>query len=221
MSRFYTPGEVRQHSVGDDAYVSLNRKVLDLTPLIAFYQQRPKFAYLVQPLIRAAGSDISHWWDPEENDMKTCVDVNTGMRSYAQPLGQFAHVPTMYPDSYIDLSYDIPWWKDDRYIIGELTSKTRRIRIINTLTSDEVTLEVCAEETLQEIVKERYLRINAHANSYTWKRLVPEPRELDMTLTLDGNDIHDETEEFESLGLNADYYVPAIHLYFNDDLTEA
>lgn len=42
-----------------------------------------------------------------------------------------------------------------------------------------------------------------------------------MNLTLDGNGIHDESEAFESLGLNADYYIPALHIYFNDDLTEA
>ena len=29
----------------------------------------------------------------------------------------------------------------------------------------------------------------------------------------------DETDEFERLSINDDYFVPVIHLYFNDDLT--
>ncbi|CCW62938.1 unnamed protein product [Phytomonas sp. EM1] len=221
MYRFYTPTEVRQHAFSDDAYVSLNGNVLDLTLLIKTYKARPKFEHLVIPLVRAAGSDISHWWDPTADDLKTCVNVVSGMRTYAQPDGRFPHVPTIFPDSNIDLEYDIPWWKDAQYIIGKLTKKTRLVRIINTLTHDEITLEVCCEETLQNILEERYLTYNAHARSYTWRRLVPEPHDLDMELTLDENGILDESEGFEKLGLNADYYIPAIHLYYDDDLTIA
>lgn len=221
MRQFFTTKEVRDHAFADDAYVSLNGKVLDVTPLIQKYLQRPKHAFLVQPLIEAAGTDISHWWDPDSDDMRTCVDENTGMRSYSQPHGRFAHVPTIYPDSNIDVEYDIPWWKDPAYVVGVLTRKTRKIRIVNALNSHEITLEVCAEETLQEIIDGRFLQINAHANSYTWKRLDPKPRVLDMSKTLEENGIQDETEAFESLGLNAEYYIPAIHLYFDDDLTEA
>ena len=37
--------------------------------------------------------------------------------------------------------------------------------------------------------------------------------------TLEENGIADESEEFEELGLPDDYYISAIHIYFNDDLT--
>ncbi|KAH9597633.1 Cytochrome b5-like heme/steroid binding domain [Trypanosoma melophagium] len=218
--RYYTPREVRVHSFEDDAFVSVNGLVLDLTPLIQHYQGT-RFASLVQPLIRVAGTDISHWFDKETKDLKTCIDPETGFRTYAQPFGRFAHIPTLLPDSCIDLSYDVPWWQDEHYIVGRLTSKTRRIRIVNTLNGHEHTLEVCAEETLNEIVATRYLSINAHALSYTWRRHDPEGRDLDMTKTLDENGVVDESVEFESLGLNADHYIPAIHLYYDDDLTEA
>jgi len=41
-----------------------------------------------------------------------------------------------------------------------------------------------------------------------------------MTMTLEENDILDETEEFERMAIPEDqWYVPAIHLYFKDDLT--
>ncbi len=42
-----------------------------------------------------------------------------------------------------------------------------------------------------------------------------------MEQTLTENDIQDETPEFLSLELDPEIYIPAIHLYFNDDLTEA
>lgn len=219
--RFFTPKEVQEHAFSDDAWVSLNGKVLDLTPLIQAYRKRDRFCNLVKPLVQAAGSDISYWYDKEDGDMRKCVDVETGMITYAMPNGRYPHCPTMRPDSMLDLAYMIPWWEDPAYVVGELTSKTRKIRIVNVLNKHEIMLEVCSEETLQDIVQERYLPINAHANSYTWRRLDPEARDLDMTLTLDGNRIFDETDSFESLGLNSDYYIPAIHLYYDDDLTEA
>lgn len=76
-------------------------------------------------------------------------------------------------------------------------------------------LEVCAEERLADI-RERYIRYNRHAHSYTWKRL---GRVLNMDLTLDENGIPDESDEFANLNIDEDQYIPALHVYFNDDLT--
>ena len=65
--------------------------------------------------------------------------------------------------------------------IGKLTKKVRKILIINTLTHQENIIEVCSEETINEIL-DRYKAINEHAESYTWKRT---QRVLDMELTLE------------------------------------
>ena len=70
---------------------------------------------------------------------------------------------------------------------------------------------------MKEIL-ERYLTYNAHAASYTWKY---NGQNLDMDKTLEENCIADEDEDFYQLGMNDDTYLQAIHLYFNDDLTEA
>lgn len=67
-------------------------------------------------------------------------------------------------------------------------------------------------------ILERYLMYNAHAASYTWKY---DGRNLDMEKTLEDNGIHDEDEEFYELGMNEDHHLQAIHIYYNDDLTEA
>jgi hypothetical protein len=217
MPRFFTRNEVREHCNEHDAYVSANGVVLDLSQLIQRY--KGPLAYLTLPLIRVAGTDITHWFDPTTDDLKKCVDTVTGLETYAQPLGRFVHVPTLAPDRSIDCTYDLPWWKDPQYVIGQLTRKSRKLRIINTLSGHEVTLEVCSEETLSDIVNTRYLFVNAHAHSYTWMRHDDHSRVLVMSKTLDDNGIFDESEEFEAVGLSADFYVPAVHLYFNDDLT--
>lgn len=70
---------------------------------------------------------------------------------------------------------------------------------------------------MQEILQ-RYLMYNGHASSYTWKY---DGRNLEMENTLQENGIDDEDEEFYQLGMNDDQYLQAIHLYFNDDLTES
>ena len=41
-----------------------------------------------------------------------------------------------------------------------------------------------------------------------------------MTKTLEENGIRDEGEDFFELGMDEDEFLPPIHLYFNDDLTE-
>lgn len=42
-----------------------------------------------------------------------------------------------------------------------------------------------------------------------------------MDKNLAQNDIQDETEELLELGIDLEDYIPAIHLYFDDDLTIA
>ena len=77
-------------------------------------------------------------------------------------------------------------------------------------------MEVCAEETLSEIL-ERYKPYNAHARSYTWKYFGVN---MDMQKTLEENGVEDESENFYELGMDEDQYLPPITLHFNDDLTE-
>ena len=44
---------------------------------------------------------------------------------------------------------------------------------------------------------------------------------LDMSKSLEKNGILAERDELLELGMQLDDYIPAIHLYFNDDLTIA
>lgn len=69
-----------------------------------------------------------------------------------------------------------------------------------------------------EEILDRYLKYNAHAGSYTWKY---DSVNLSMKKTLEDNGIPDEDEDFYTLRMNDDTFLQTIHLYFNDDLTEA
>jgi len=213
--RMYTSKEVALHNCEDDCWVSIFHKVYDVTDLV-----RSQKNHLVNPIVKFAGTDISDWFDENTGDVKTHMDKEKNMVVPYLPHGRFVHVPPLSPVPWKN-DFGTPWWRDKKYCIGNLSKRTRKVRVVNVLTRQEKLLEVCAEETLREILK-RFLNYNAHAGSYTWKALfdgdfVP----LDMDMTLEDNDIPDEAKEFERLSIEEDYYYPALYLYFNDDLTEA
>lgn len=215
--RLYTPAEVAAHDRADDVWVSLFHKVLDLTPLV-----QANRGVLVQPLIAAAGTDITHWFDATTKDPCTCMDPETEVEVPFTPMGRFLHCPPTEPDASWSMAVERPWWKDAAYVLGSLTKKTRRVKLLNMLSRQETTLEVCSEETLGE-VQRRYRRHNAHAQSYTWKRTdaTAVGRVLDMRKTLEENGVADDMPAFDALGIDEDFYVPVLHLYFSDDLTVA
>ena len=145
--RYYTPDEVKEHNTANDCYVSIFYEVFDLTKFI-----QENYSPLMEPLIKCAGTDISHWFDSTTKEPKTCVCPGTSLLGYFCPIGQYPHVPPVYPDSEWNYDFDIPWWKDSNYKVGKLTKKVRKIKLMNTLTEHVDLLEVCEEETINEIL---------------------------------------------------------------------
>jgi hypothetical protein len=93
--------------------------------------------------------------------------------------------------------------------------------LFNVLTKQEDILNVCDEDNIERI-RSRYLEYNQHASSYTWKALKGDTYvNLDMKLTLEENDIIDESIRLEQVELPDDLYIPTLFLYYNDDLTVA
>ncbi|CAM6101593.1 unnamed protein product [Calypogeia fissa] len=216
-SGWYTAADVSSHCLQSDCWISLLGIVYDITDLFL-----GSVGYLAEPLIRSAGRDISHWFDPRSKDVKMIVDPEMNMLRYFTPEGRFIHVPPKDPRIDWDTSYEIPWWFDTKYMIGRLSQRTRIICIRNVLISHGILLEVPSEETLHQIL-ERYLVMNNHAKSYTWKAIVTDHHgefiNVNMDLNLDENGIKDESDEFSSLGMHVDHLVPCIHVYYDDDLT--
>ena len=163
--RYYTPNEVSMHNIAEDCWVSIFGKVYDLSPFLSANE-----GPLAQPIINFAGQDISSWFDKATGGVKHELDETTGLRLPYLPHGRFIHVAPPEPVSDWKTDFGTPWWKDESFCIGNLSTRTRNIRIVNTLTSQEKTLEVCSEETLDEIL-DRYMDWNSHAGSYTWKTL--------------------------------------------------
>jgi cytochrome b involved in lipid metabolism len=215
--RYYTPSEVAAHNRADDLWVSIFQKVYDLTPLVEANK-----GSLVQPMIEAAGTDLTHWFDPVTKNVRTYVDPETELEVPFTPMGAFLHCPPATPTAQWSSNIGKPWWKDRALAIGALTAKTRKVKLFNMLNKVETTLEVCSEETLEEIQR-RYLAFNGHSASYTWKRTdsTHVARILNMRETLDANGIPDESLQFDALSMDEDDFIPIVHLYFSDDLTVA
>lgn len=227
------------HSFPDDCWVSFHGNVYDLTKLVADNE-----GPLVQPLVKVAGTDISHWFEAaslrapdgekakKDVNIKMHIDPVTNLRRPYVPMGRFLHVAPAEPVGDWDTSSSTPWWKDESYVVGKLSSTMRKIRLKNVLTGLEHLMEVPSEETIAEI-RERYLEYNWHAGSYTWKVLRRAEAEegggrgelsfveLDLDKTLQENGVTDEAEDFEELSIPSDYFIPVIHLYYTDDLTVA
>ena len=123
LRRYYIPEEVAIHNTADNCWVSIFHKVFDLTTLL----QDNIHLKESDPLKKAAGQDISHWFDEMTRDPVTYIDPLTNLKQYYHPWGRFLHVPPQGPDSSWDISVKCQWWRDDKYVIGNLTKRTRPI----------------------------------------------------------------------------------------------
>jgi len=217
--RYYIPKEVSLHNAVDDCWVCVFGKVYDISYLLVNVSSSEES--LVTPIVAHAGQDVSHWFDEETGDVIKEIDPVTGLSTPHLPYGRFVHVPPSEPVSNWSTEFDEPWWRDEAFCIGSLSSAPRSIIVRNMLTYQESVLQVCEEETIEEI-QDRYMDWNRHSGSYTWKVLDEDVfRPLDMTLTLTENGVPDESSQLKKLSIPIEKFIPMIHAYFNDDLSEA
>ncbi|KAK4876040.1 hypothetical protein RN001_012462 [Aquatica leii] len=206
---YIAPFEVVVHNQPDDCWVSLLGKVLNVTPLIEEF----KDSKCVQPLIQQAGKDISNWFNPKTGDICHYVHPITGASVPYCPHGPIPHVnPTVPSTEWRPIK--CPWWQDPQYEVGLLSKRVRPIRIRNMLTFQEITVNVCREDSITRIA-ERYSIYNSDPLSYTWRY---SNYNLDMEKNLDENGVMDERDAFTDLGLPQNIYIPPLMIYYNDDL---
>jgi cytochrome b involved in lipid metabolism len=62
---YITPATVAEHNTHTDCWVSFLGKVFDLTKLVAENE-----GILTQPIVAAAGTDISQWFNPNTGDVR-------------------------------------------------------------------------------------------------------------------------------------------------------
>ena len=65
LRNYYTPAEVAKHNQYNDCWISKFNKVFDLTLLLQDNSGKPE----CDPIVLAAGTDISHWFDRETNNV--------------------------------------------------------------------------------------------------------------------------------------------------------
>eukprot|EP00164_Ancoracysta_twista_P003538 GFYU01004723.1.p1 GENE.GFYU01004723.1~~GFYU01004723.1.p1 ORF type:complete len:687 (+),score=218.34 GFYU01004723.1:187-2247(+) len=215
--RYFTPGDLAAHNSFSDCWVSVFNRCMDLTALLAEFQGQA----CCDPISKNAGRDVSHWFVQDENGdvhVRMHIDPESGVERPFCPQGHFIHCPPRDPDPLWRNDFGTPWWNDiDRFCVGRMSAHTRMIRCVNTLTGQEDVIEVCSEEIMEEIL-DRFLEYNDHCASYTWKRLgMP----LEMHHTLKQSGVEDEGEVFYDMNIDDDYYIPALTLHFDDDLTVA
>jgi hypothetical protein len=70
---------------------------------------------LCDPIILAAGTDISHWFDLDARSPKTFIDPQTNLESTFCPTGRYLHIPPSGASGNADTEvakFDMPWWSD-------------------------------------------------------------------------------------------------------------
>mmetsp|Transcript_20188 Transcript_20188/g.44889 ORF Transcript_20188/g.44889 Transcript_20188/m.44889 type:complete len:219 (-) Transcript_20188:1640-2296(-) len=212
MVKYFTQEELAVHNNPEDCWLSIFDKVYNLSDLIMEHR-----GPLSKPLVEAGGSSISHWFNEKTGDLKTYIDPVRDIEMYYTPCGRFIHVPPPDPVDKTEI-IALPWWKDEQYVIGQVTKKTMKIRITNMLTHNEDIIKICHEETVAQI-RNRYMEYNLNSNSYTWKALIQgEFVTLNQEKTLEENGIMDETENFVRYGMDEDFAIPNLHCYYDDDL---
>jgi len=86
--RYYTSEEVSNHNTANDCWITLFGEVYNLTNLI---QENISNA-LTAPLIEAAGTDITYWFDSSSREPRVRVNLQTGQREVYCPTGKYLHV---------------------------------------------------------------------------------------------------------------------------------
>ena len=114
MVKYFTPEEVSRHNCIEDCWVSIHYNVFNLTELIA---QNP--GELSAPLLKAAGTSLSHWFNKDTGDIKTFIDPIKNIRLPYTPSGRFVDVLPSDP-SIVKCIKDTPWWLDTKYIVGKV-----------------------------------------------------------------------------------------------------
>ena len=117
-TRYFTAEDVEDHCTLADCWVSIFGRVLNLSEIIL----ENGHSTLINPLLKAAGSDISHWFDAKTQRLKTKIDADLGKKVFVYPPeGRFLHGPPNKPISDDEPIAEKPWWENENFIVGKLT----------------------------------------------------------------------------------------------------
>ncbi|KAL8426131.1 hypothetical protein ACSSS7_008253 [Eimeria intestinalis] len=193
------PEELQCHCSSIDCWVAVYGVIYDLSPLLSLNKNE-----LALPLIQNAGKDISSWFCRDTLQPLAISRVrNDTAELYIHPNSPFLHVPGSG-------WADTPWWRDRRYVVGELVESPLKVTLFNTLTKQEIEIKVAPTHPLKVASQQQLRKFNSHAHAYTWSCL---GRAIDLEKSLKQNGIEAPKASGEET-----IPQPIILLHFNDDL---
>ena len=206
-NKYFTKYDLNQRNTINYAWVSLFGKIYNLTEVIKNHRNTKQG----DNTLKHIGKDVSHFFDSKSRLPKSQNEYLKTLKSEKETIkNQLINFSSINRK-------EIPWFKNVALIIGKITKREIKVRIVNTLSYTEDILIVPIEENLNEIC-ERYLKMNSHAKSYVWKDI--EGRVLNMEFNLYHNNLGEDLELNEYINLpEEDIYIPTLFLHFNDDLT--
>lgn len=137
---------------------------------------------------------------------RTYVHPTTQQPVPLLPDGPFPHVHAVAPTTAVPApGAGLPWWADPAYVLGAVSARPRRLRVVNTATGHVHVVEAGCEETVGDIVAGFAARFNANAASYEWRALVGGASVLlDPGRTLEAQGVPDDGGELAAAGLDPD-----------------
>jgi hypothetical protein len=151
MPKYFTKKEVALHNKTEDAWLIVSGKIYNLSSVISKYGPD---AEELKPLLMFAGKDVSHWFEKDTDNVKhfpppisekssskyvnysqfvNYVDIDSGKKMPFSLHGIPPHV--------LDAP-KIRWWNDEKLLVGEITRKSRLVKIINAIIGNSTILEV-------------------------------------------------------------------------------
>ena len=209
----YVVGDVALHNSRLDCWVTIFDRVYDVTSVLREEADHDK----CELLLKYAGEALDHMFDRQSGALKSYVSPVTWVREPYCPEGPLPGVEAVAPSSTGSNTQAKPWWEDETLIVGTLTSRPRRVRIMNTLSGQNDDVTIGDELTVAQI-QQRFARYNSDcAATYEWRALIGGAMTpLDPTKTLSENGVPYDSPQLEDLALDPDGLPITLALVFKD-----
>lgn len=201
-SKYFLKDEVVVHKCINGFWIIIYGKVLDLTSFLG--TRTHSMTKSLELLLQYGGKDISSFFEKETGKPIMRMTASGNMVPIFPPVLE-------KPDSDFFEHRHLYWWQDPMYVIGQITTQPRKIRIINTLLTTTQKMVVCEEDTIKDIQK-KYRVYNWNYENYHWKKYDCE-RELYLGLCLKNT----LSENGFLLQEYVDPHTPSLWLFFKNE----
>lgn len=200
--KYFLKDEVVVHKCVHNFWIIIYGKILDLT---SFLETRTSsMTKSLELLLQYGGKDLSHFFDKETGKPIMRMTASGNMVPIFPPVLEKS-------DSDYFGNRHLYWWNDPMYVIGQITSQPRKIRIINTLLATTQKMVVCEEDTIKDI-QMKYRVYNWNYENYHWRKYDAE-RDVYLGLCIERT----LSENGLLLQEYKDPHTPSLWLFFKEE----